>query len=73
MNRCLECPANTSFSLSEMNEPGDCQKCPIEQAYCYGGSFMGPKPGYWRKSNVTANFIKCVYPTACLYCICFFK
>ena len=50
-----------------MNKPGECRKCPTEMALCFGGAFIGPKPGYWRKSNLTYNFIKCVRPSACLY------
>jgi hypothetical protein len=49
-----------------MDKPGECKKCPTDQAICFGGSFIGPKPGYWRKSNSSFNFIKCVYPVACL-------
>jgi hypothetical protein len=49
-----------------MDKPGECKKCPTELAICYGGSFIGPKPGYWRKSNATFNFIYCVNPNACL-------
>lgn len=34
--------------------------------YCYGGSDVGPKAGYWRSSNTTDNFISCLYSSACL-------
>ena len=34
--------------------------------YCKGGSDIGPKPGYWRSSNLTDNFIACLNPAACL-------
>jgi hypothetical protein len=64
--QCLECPANTSFSLEIMDKPGECRNCPKDKAICFGGSFIGPKPGYWRKSNVTFNFLHCVNPNACL-------
>mmetsp|Transcript_32875 Transcript_32875/g.37654 ORF Transcript_32875/g.37654 Transcript_32875/m.37654 type:complete len:200 (-) Transcript_32875:14-613(-) len=34
--------------------------------YCYGGSNVGPKPGYWRSSLTSDNFIACLYSSACL-------
>jgi hypothetical protein len=60
--RCMECPSETSYSLALMNEPGECKKCPTDFAICLGGSNIGPKPGFWRRNNQTANFIKCVNP-----------
>ena len=56
----------TEYSLATHSGPGDCKKCPTDVAICLGGSNIGPKPGYWRKSNLTANFIECVNPEACL-------
>jgi len=49
-----------------MKEPGECKDCPSDEALCFGGSNIGPKPGYWRKSNKTEKFIKCPNPSACL-------
>jgi hypothetical protein len=40
--------------------------CPNDTAICYGGSKIGPKPGYWRKNKTTSNFIKCPNYDACL-------
>lgn len=54
------------YSLFKMTQPGDCKKCPTAKAICFGGSNIGPKPGYWRKNNITSNFIKCLYENACL-------
>lgn len=34
--------------------------------YCKGGSDIGPKPGYWRSSTDTDNFIQCLFTAACL-------
>ena len=31
----------------------------------FGGSDIGPKPGYWRSHNKTDNFIDCLHPPAC--------
>ena len=64
--KCISCPDGTSFSIKQMTKPGTCDECPSEKAVCYGGSNVGPKPGYWRKSNVTSVFIKCLYEPACL-------
>jgi hypothetical protein len=64
--QCLEYPANTSFSLAIINKPGECRKYPTEMAICFGGSFIGPRPGYWRKSNNTFKFMECVNPNGCL-------
>jgi len=49
-----------------MNEPGECQACPSDKALCYGGSNVGPAPGYWRASSKSSNFIACLYQSACL-------
>eukprot|EP00347_Sterkiella_histriomuscorum_P007237 403349735 len=66
VGKCEQCQNGTSFSIVQMTSPGSCQSCPTEKANCYGGSNIGPKPGYWRKNNVTSNFIQCSYPPACL-------
>lgn len=49
-----------------MTEPGECKTCPEGKATCYGGSTVGPNPGYWRMNNYTSLFMKCLYPPACL-------
>lgn len=41
-NSCTSCPAGTSYSLSQMKEPGNCKSCPTGTAVCYGGSHIGP-------------------------------
>ena len=64
--QCIFCPALTSYSLTKMTEPGSCQKCPTSQAVCNGGSDIGPLPGYWRSTNLTSTFIRCLRPSACL-------
>ncbi|CDW90149.1 UNKNOWN [Stylonychia lemnae] len=63
---CELCPEGSSFSLVKMTSPGSCQVCPTSVALCYGGSFIGPKPGYWRMNNRTSKFIECLNPEACL-------
>ncbi|CDW87604.1 UNKNOWN [Stylonychia lemnae] len=49
-----------------MKEPGSCETCPTEKAVCNGGANIGPLPGYWRKSNASQRFEKCLYQPACL-------
>ncbi|CDW88760.1 UNKNOWN [Stylonychia lemnae] len=63
---CDPCPAEKSYSLVKMLEPGQCVTCPTSKAVCSGGSNIGPQPGYWRKNNVTSTFIKCFNYGACL-------
>jgi len=63
---CDKCPAGTGFALEKMTSPGVCQPCPTDKAICDGGTKIGPKPGYWRKSNKTGVFIDCPNPSACL-------
>eukprot|EP00347_Sterkiella_histriomuscorum_P009615 403340531 len=63
---CDSCPVGSSYSLVKMSSPGTCMSCPTSIAICYGGSFIGPKPGYWRKNNITSNFIECLNQDACL-------
>lgn len=49
-----------------MTDTGSCKTCPTDMAICMGGANIGPKPGYWRSSNTTDNFIECQYYYACL-------
>ena len=62
---CVAC-ADNMYTLSSMREPGYCLPCNNDVSYCYGGSNIGPKAGYWRKSNKTDEFIKCLNEEACL-------
>ena len=49
------------------NSPQLCKEClPIEKAICEGGSEIYPHPGYWRRSNLSDNFIECRNFEACL-------
>ena len=58
--------ANISYSLTTMNSSGTWKTCQASKMYWYGGSDVGPKPGYWRSSNTTDNFISCLYSSAWL-------
>ncbi|CDW79966.1 UNKNOWN [Stylonychia lemnae] len=66
VGKCIYCEANIGFSLIKMVSPGECSPCPIERAFCEGGANLGPRPGYWRRTNTSSNFIKCMNPPACL-------
>ncbi len=66
IGKCQQCPAGSGFTLVKMTSPGDCSPCPTSKAVCNGGTNIGPKPGYWRKSNVTSIFIPCMRYEACL-------
>jgi hypothetical protein len=57
---------NTSFSLTKMSEPGECQVCPSQKAVCNGGMNIGPAAGYWRKNKTSSEFISCLFKDACL-------
>ena len=50
------------FKIHQETE-NNCQK---GKMYCYGGSNIGPQPGYWRSSNTSDNFIAWLYSAACL-------
>ncbi|CDW89115.1 UNKNOWN [Stylonychia lemnae] len=69
----LEKPSNKkaieqtgNYSLIKMNEPGFCEICPTTKAKCLGGAEIGPLPGFWRRSNSSKTFEKCIYQPACL-------
>eukprot|EP00347_Sterkiella_histriomuscorum_P024040 403332515 len=63
---CEQCISGTQYSLIKMTSPGSCLTCPTSVALCLGGSHIGPRPGYWRKSNTTQTFIECLNTNACL-------
>eukprot|EP00347_Sterkiella_histriomuscorum_P010863 403374635 len=64
--KCNLCIKDINFLLQKQTSPGDCENCPIYKAHCLGGAVFGPKPGYWRKSNVTSTIVQCSYELACL-------
>ncbi|CDW71929.1 UNKNOWN [Stylonychia lemnae] len=64
--QCIKCPNQQSFSLVKMTSPGQCESCPSDKALCYGGSNVGPRPGFWRTTNSSSLFIQCLYEPACL-------
>ncbi|CDW91246.1 UNKNOWN [Stylonychia lemnae] len=64
LGKCQLC--TESYSLVQMQAPGDCISCPIDRAICTGGTTIGPLPGFWRGSNISQKFEKCLYLPACL-------
>ena len=53
-------PCSFGFYLLEAPiEPTDCIECNAVKAICLGAEKMGPKPGFWRKSNHTSVFLTC--------------
>ncbi|CDW75587.1 UNKNOWN [Stylonychia lemnae] len=64
--QCIKCPDQQSFSLVKMTSPGECESCPSDKALCYGGSNVGPRPGFWRTTNSSSLFIQCLYEPSCL-------
>ncbi len=64
VGKCIWC--ESGFSLTAMKEPGDCKPCDVEKASCTGGNDIGPKPGFWRPSNTSSNFMRCPNPDVCL-------
>ena len=58
LGECIECSSG-SYLLYAPSEPTECTECLTLKTTCYGGNNIGPKPGYWRKSNETDLFLKC--------------
>ena len=63
---CTEWQSPNYYSLEIMTEPGRCKDWQKTHMYWYGGSDIGPKPNFWRSSNMTDKIIKWLYPPACL-------
>ncbi|TNV87911.1 hypothetical protein FGO68_gene12525 [Halteria grandinella] len=63
--KCEQCEEGT-YLLQAPFQPGFCKKCPSLEAECIGGSIVYPLPGYWRSSNESEDFIKCLNPGACI-------
>ena len=63
---CVKCIKDIEYSLKQQSEPGSCKPCRNGRMFWYGGSDIGPKPGYWRSSNTSDNFIAWLNEDACL-------
>ena len=61
--QCLKC--SPRFYLIEApTSPTSCLTC-HPNADCFGGSTVSPKPGYWRSSQTSLQFLRCYTPSAC--------
>ena len=54
------------YSFEQQTSPGTWKTCQTSKMYCKGGSDVGPKPGYWRSSLTSDNFISWLYSGAWL-------
>jgi hypothetical protein len=54
---CIECEKETSYSLATSTTVSECLDCQTKKMFCYGGNDIGPRPGYWRSSDSSDNFI----------------
>jgi hypothetical protein len=64
--RCIECPQN-SFLTEIPTKKSKCKSCPSEFAVCLGGNRVYPRPGFWRSSSISEDFIQCRNLKACKY------
>ena len=62
---CFACPMGT-FLLIAPTVATECEACPKEKAFCLGGNNIGPKPGFWRSSEISDTFFECFEKEACL-------
>ncbi|TNV74992.1 hypothetical protein FGO68_gene289 [Halteria grandinella] len=62
--RCQICPSG-QYLLELQTAPSICKKCQDLVSECPGGNEIYPLPGYWRISNQSDDFLKCLYPYAC--------
>jgi len=64
---CQECAENTFLlEIPKKNTEEKCKPCPSGKAICEGGKDVGPDVNYWRKSNTTYTFLRCLTDGACI-------
>ena len=56
---CIDCEPNFASFKKEFLEPSACKSCDKEPFFCYGGSNLSPKKGFWRSSSGSMKFLKC--------------
>ena len=56
---------DTEYLLTRYSSPGSWKECQPTKMRCFGGSDIGPMPGYWRRNNETDNFIEWFHSPAC--------
>jgi len=73
-NICFWCGSEVEDTNTEAKkirrysvDPTDtaCRECP-SNAYCWGGSTLGPREGYWRMDATTTEILECPNESACL-------
>ena len=65
---CFKCPPGKFSFIDPMiteTKYQKCNDCP-ENCECFGGSFITPLPGFYRKSNISNNVVPCFNLFACL-------
>ncbi len=56
---CRPCQTDFYSFREDFAEVSSCTLCAGVNFYCYGGFNHTPKPGYWRASENSTNFIQC--------------
>ena len=65
---CNKCPKGEYSFIDPMIldiKYQKCNKCP-ENSECPGGYIIYPKPGFYRKTNMSTNVVPCINKDACL-------
>jgi hypothetical protein len=57
--KCKDCEVNFFSKEINVSRPSTCINCERYNFYCYGGSNLSPKRGFWRVDQHSTNFIKC--------------
>lgn len=61
---CNLCPRGT-YSLIQPTEVTYCEPCE-DNALCFGGNNMAPRPNHWRADEYSTEFLECWTEDACL-------
>jgi hypothetical protein len=64
-NRCVACPPGF-YQYFDPEKVTPCKQCPKDANCSSGKAMVYPKPGYWRSTNISENFIKCPNQAVCL-------
>jgi len=66
IGKCVACEGPNYYLLEAPSTVASCKDCPTAKATCEGGSKIYPRPGYWRSSRYSENFLACYNEEACL-------
>lgn len=65
--QCAECLRNFYSFTSNINSFSNCLICKKELGFfCFGGSKITIKTGFWRKNKNSTNIIKCINEQVCI-------